>query len=203
MPRAPKAREVSEVQETKMTKKEAKNVLPYLLQDDDLAELALASDPRLASLYLIAEKAAKRSIMEILTLLGNREERKEDELDKALKALMLKKLEKELESTEEMKKLLLPLVIQSYQESQRQRMLYECIQQKMSQAVLNQPFDFDYLKALQECQMLAQSSSTLLSSLLPLLSSQSPLSQASQVPPQVQPAQSQEVEVSQDELETI
>ena len=199
MPRAPKARPIEE--EPKMTKKEARGILPFLLSDnDDLFEIALAADPRIASFYLIAEKAAERSIMKILSLMGNTK-KEEDELDRTLKTLLIRKLEKEMESSEELKKILLPVLLQNYQESQRQRTFQECIQQKMFESVI-QRSPFDYQKALQECQMLAQSSSTLLSSLLPLLS-QSPLSQASQVPPQVQPAQSQEVEVSQDELETI
>jgi len=141
--------------------------------DNDISELLIASDPKLASVYLLAEKAAKKAIEEFLLLLNNN--RSDDELDRLLKLMLIEEMKERRKEKEELKKLLLPQLINSQLQIQYQN----CVNQKvqnylMSRILNNQPLNpNEYQLILTQAQQECQSQIGMAQALLPLLSSPS------------------------------
>lgn len=168
--------EQEEIKNTKTSSSPIRNpnVLKAGFEDDDLADFIIALDPKLASIYLMIEKASERAsektIKKFLEAMAEKSKENEmaSKLDEILLNLALVRYKERLNERKEMKKLMTPLLINKIIESQVQAKFNECIRTHMAQSILN-GMTPNLPQIQQLCQQEVQSYQMLINSLLPQL----------------------------------
>jgi len=160
-----------EEEEKKDAKKKsvAKARAELMAEDDDFFDLVLAKDPKLAALYLLAEKASERAIMRFLMLMNNN--KGDDEIDKMLKMYLLKKMQEEEEEKKKLKEMFLPQLISAITKSYAERSKEECIRNALLQALLSGQAitPSTYNQIMQMCTQQAQAQQSAVANLLPMI----------------------------------
>ena len=162
-----------ELEEEKREKSKKKSVAKaraeLMAEDDDVFDLVLAKDPKLAALYLLAEKASERAIMRFLMLMGN--SKGEDEVDKMLKMYLLRKMQEEEEEKKKLKEMFLPQLISAITKSYTERSKEECIRNALLQALLSGQAitPSTYSQIVQMCTQQAQAQQSAVANLLPMI----------------------------------
>ena len=214
--------EQEETKSTKSTSAPSRNqtLIKLGIENDDLIDLIISLDPRLAINYVImkktaeevAEKTAEKTIKKFLEAMAEKSKENEmaNKFDEILLNLALVRYKERLNERKEMKKLMTPLLINKIIESQVQSKFSDCIRTHMAQAVLN-GMTPNLPQIQQICQQEVQSYQMLINSLLPqllggdLANLFGALNAVPQSAPQ-QPKEEQnedEVEIEGDEYDTL